>query len=88
MNETQLKELLTQADQALGTESAIDPAALVQSAQQRIAIRKRRRAELLAGGTLVLLLAFCLFGYTRYNRYQEQKQLALQSKIEKELADS
>lgn len=85
MNETQLKELLTRADQALWTDSPADSAALIHHVQQRVAIHKRRRAELLAGGTLVLLLAACLVGYTQFNRYQEKKQVVLQAEVQNEL---
>jgi len=87
MNETQLKDMLTQADQAFGMESSMDSAALAKTARQRAAVRKRRRAELLAGGTLVCLLAVFLFGYIQFHQYQEEKQIALQIEIEKELAD-
>jgi TolA-binding protein len=87
MNESQLKELLAGADQAFGTQSAMDSAVLVQNAQRRAAIRQRRRAEWLAGGTLAILLAVCLLGYVPFRRYQEKKQIARQIEIQKELDD-
>lgn len=79
--------MLTQADQALGTEPAMNSAVLARNAFRRAAIRKRRRTELLAGGTLVLLVAACLIGYKQFNQSQEKKQVALQIKIQNELAD-
>lgn len=86
MNETQLKELLERTDQAFGTESTADSAGLAQTARLRAAIRKKRRTELLAGGTFVLLVAGFLLGYPQYSRYREKKQIALQREIQNELA--
>ena len=87
MNETQLKNMLTQADQAFRTECGADSTTLAQTARHRVAIRKRRRAEWLTGGTLILLLAVCLLGYTQFKQYQAKKQIALQIQIKKELDD-
>ena len=86
MNETQVKDVLTQADQAFGTELTSDSATLAQHARQRAAAGQRRRVELLGSGMLVILLAAGLIGYTQYNRYRETRRLALRQETQKELA--
>jgi TolA-binding protein len=87
MNETQLKKLLTGADQACRTESSTDSAAMVKSIRRQYAIRMRHRTEWLAAGTLGLLAAAWLAGYNQYSHRQEQKQIALQTEIQKKIAD-